>query len=41
MKKVAVIQSNYILWKGYFYLIDDVAEFIFHDGLRFTKWLDA
>lgn len=41
MKKVAVIQSNYILWKGYFDLIHDVDEFIFYDDLQFTKWLDA
>ena len=37
MKKLAVIQSNYIPWKGYFDIIHDVDEFIFHDDLQYTK----
>ena len=37
MKKVAIIQSNYIPWKGYFDIIHDVDEFIFHDDLQYTK----
>lgn len=37
MKRVAVIQSNYIPWKGYFDIIHDVDEFIFHDDLQYTK----
>jgi len=37
MKKVAVIQSNYIPWKGYFDLIHDVDEFIFYDDVQYTK----
>ena len=37
MKKVAVLQSNYIPWKGYFDIIHDVDEFIFHDDLQYTK----
>ncbi|MHB0977132.1 MAG: WbqC family protein [Candidatus Aquicultorales bacterium] len=37
MKKVAVIQSNYIPWKGYFDIIHDVDLFIFHDDLQYTK----
>ena len=37
MKKVAAIQSNYIPWKGYFDIIHDVNEFIFHDDLQYTK----
>lgn len=37
MKKVAVLQSNYIPWKGYFDIINDVDEFIFHDDLQYTK----
>lgn len=37
MKKVAVIQSNYIPWKGYFDIINDVDLFIFHDDLQYTK----
>lgn len=34
---VAVIQSNYIPWKGYFDIIHDADLFIFHDDLQFTK----
>ena len=37
MKKLAVLQSNYIPWKGYFDIIHDVDEFIFHDDLQYTK----
>ena len=37
MLKVAILQSNYIPWKGYFDIIDRVDLFIFHDDLRFTK----
>jgi len=35
--KVAVIQSNYIPWKGYFDIIHDVDVFVFHDDLQYTK----
>ena len=37
MKTVAIIQSNYIPWKGYFDIIHDVDEFIFLDDVQFTK----
>ncbi len=37
MKKVAVLQSNYLPWKGYFDIIHDVDEFIFYDEVQFTK----
>lgn len=37
MKKVAIIQSNYIPWKGYFDMIRAVDLFIFHDDLQYTK----
>lgn len=37
MTKVAVIQSNYVPWKGYFDIIHDVDMFIFHDDLQYTK----
>ena len=37
MKKVAVIQSNYIPWKGYFDIIHDVDQFIFYDDVQYTK----
>lgn len=37
MKKVAILQSNYIPWKGYFDLIGSVDEFIIYDEMQFTK----
>lgn len=37
MKKVAIVQSNYIPWKGYFDLIAAVDEFIIFDDMQFTK----
>jgi hypothetical protein len=37
MKRIAIIQSNYIPWKGYFDIINSVDEFVFHDDLQFTK----
>ncbi len=37
MKKVAVLQSNYIPWKGYFDMIHDVDLFIFYDDRQYTK----
>jgi hypothetical protein len=37
MKRVAVLQSNYIPWKGYFDLIASVDEFIFYDDVQYTK----
>jgi hypothetical protein len=37
MKKVAIIQSNYIPWKGYFDIIHDVDLFIFYDDVQYTK----
>lgn len=36
-KKVAIVQSNYIPWKGYFDLIACVDEFILYDDMQFTK----
>jgi hypothetical protein len=36
-KTVAILQSNYIPWKGYFDIIGASDEFIFHDDLQFTK----
>lgn len=35
--KVAVLQSNYIPWKGYFDIIASVDEFIFYDEMQYTK----
>ena len=37
MKTVAVLQSNYIPWKGYFDLIHDANQFVFYDDLQYTK----
>jgi hypothetical protein len=37
MKKIAILQSNYIPWKGYFDLIASVDEFILLDDVQFTK----
>lgn len=36
-KRVAVLQPNYVPWKGYFDIIHDVGEFMFHDDVQFTK----
>jgi hypothetical protein len=36
-KRVAILQSNYIPWKGYFDLINSVDEFIFYDCVQYTK----
>ncbi len=37
MKKIAILQSNYIPWKGYFDLINMVDEFILYDEVQYTK----
>jgi len=37
MKKVAIVQSNYIPWKGYFDMIASVDEFIIYDDMQFTR----
>jgi hypothetical protein len=37
MKKVAIVQSNYIPWKGYFDMIAAVDEFILYDDMQFTR----
>jgi hypothetical protein len=37
MKKVAILQSNYIPWKGYFDLIAFADHFILYDDVQFTK----
>ena len=36
-KTVAILQSNYIPWKGYFDLIAAVDEFILYDDMQYTK----
>jgi hypothetical protein len=37
MKKVAILQSNYIPWKGYFDMISLVDEFILYDDMQYTR----
>lgn len=36
-KKAAIVQSNYIPWKGYFDLIAAVDEFILYDTMQYTR----
>ncbi len=36
-EKIAILQSNYIPWKGYFDLIASVDEFIIYDEMQYTK----
>src|SRR5882757_9025960 len=36
-KKVAIVQSNYIPWRGYFDLINSVDEFILFDDMQYTR----
>ncbi len=36
-KKVAIVQSNYIPWKGYFDLINSVDELILLDTVQYTR----
>ncbi len=37
MHKVAIVQSNYIPWKGYFDLIDSVDAFMLFDAVQYTR----
>jgi hypothetical protein len=36
-KTIAIVQSNYIPWKGYFDLIARVDEFILYDDIQYTR----
>ena len=36
-KKIAIVQSNYIPWKGYFDMIASVDEFILYDDMQYTR----
>lgn len=36
-KRVGIIQSNYIPWKGYFDFIDSVDEFVVFDDVQYTR----
>ena len=35
--RVAISQSNYVPWRGYFDLIDSVDEFVIYDEVQFTR----
>jgi hypothetical protein len=37
MKSVAIVQSNYIPWRGYFDMIASVDEFILYDDVQYTR----
>ncbi len=37
MKKIAILQSNYIPWRGYFDIINMVDEFILYDCMQYTR----
>jgi len=37
MKKVAILQSNYIPWKGYFDIIRQADVFVIYDEVQYTK----
>lgn len=36
-KRIAIVQSSYIPWKGYFDLINSVDEFVLYDDVQFTR----
>ena len=36
-KRIAILQSNYIPWKGYFDLIRAVDEFVLFDDVQYTR----
>jgi WbqC-like protein family len=37
VKRIAISQSNYIPWKGYFDMIARVDEFVLYDDMQFTR----
>jgi len=38
MKRVAIIQSNYVPWKGYFDFINMVDHFVLYDDVQYTSY---
>jgi hypothetical protein len=36
-RRIAIVQSNYIPWKGYFDLIASVDEFVLYDDMQYTR----
>ena len=37
MTRIAIVQSNYLPWKGYFDLIASVDEFVLYDDMQYTR----
>jgi len=37
LKRIAILQSNYVPWKGYFDLIASVDEFVLYDDMQYTR----
>jgi hypothetical protein len=37
MRRVAIVQSNYLPWKGYFDLISTVDDFVVYDSVQYTR----
>lgn len=37
MKKIAILQSNYIPWKGVFDMINQVDVFVFYENVQYTR----
>ncbi len=37
MKKIAILQSNYIPWKGYFDMMNMVDTFVIYDDMQYTR----
>jgi hypothetical protein len=37
LKRIAILQSNYIPWKGYFDIINSVDEFVIYDEAQYTR----
>ena len=37
VKKVAIVQSNYIPWKGYFDIINSADVFVLYDSVQYTR----
>ena len=35
-KRIAILQSNYIPWKGYFDIIKSVDDFVIYDDMQYT-----
>ena len=36
-EKIAILQSNYIPWRGYFDILSNVDKFIIYDEIQYTK----